>query len=147
MIKSTLCYIEQDECYLMLLRNRKKNDCNEGKWIGVGGKFEEGETPEQCMLREVKEETGLTLKSWHFYGIIEFRSDGWEYEDMYLFGSNEFEGVPDYNCNEGELRFIPKNEIMKLNLWEGDRLFLKDMLDGKKKINMTLRYTGDKLIP
>lgn len=148
MKKTTLIYLEKDGCFLMLLRNKKKNDCNEGKWIGVGGKFEKNETPEECIKREVLEETGLTLLSMHFYGVIEFRSDSDEDEDMYLFTSDEFSGEtsPDkIECNEGTLKWIPKCGIMSLNLWEGDRYFLKKILAGQQKINMRLVYNSGRI--
>ena len=146
MINTTLCYIEKDNKYLMLLRNKKENDLNEGKWIGIGGKFLPGETAEQCLLREAYEETDLKLTEFRFHGIIKFNSDKWESEDMYLYSASGFEGEVDFNCPEGELRWIDKDKIMDLNLWEGDRLFLKDLLEGKDEINMTLTYEGDKLI-
>ena len=129
----------------MLLRNKKASDPNEGKWIGIGGKFEEGETPDECMLREVREETGLELTDYHFHGIIEFRSDEWEYEDMYLYTAQLPDIPPLPECREGTLKWIPKAQIMNLNLWEGDRIFLKELLEGKKEINMRLCYHGDKL--
>lgn len=143
---TTLCYIEKDDKYLMLYRNKKKNDLNAGKWIGVGGKVEPGETPEECVLRETFEETGLTLKKVLLRGVIGFYSDIWEDEKMYLYTATDFEGEISEDCNEGELKWIPKEEIMKLSLWEGDRFFLRDMLDGKMDINMSLYYEGDTLV-
>ena len=146
-IKTSLCYIEKDGKYLMLYRNKKKEDPNGGKWIGVGGKFEEGETPFECVKREVLEETGIVLNSAHFYGVIEFRSDGWPDEDMYLFSSTDYNasGFHPEDCNEGTLKFIPKNEILELNLWEGDRVFLREMLEEHDSINLRLKYSGDNL--
>jgi len=129
----------------MLFRNKKENDLNEGKWVGVGGKFEENETPEECLVREVKEETGLTLTDWHFYGIVNFFSDKWENEAMYLYKGTAFIGEL-INSAEGELKWIPKTEVLDLPMWEGDIHFLKEMLENKKTINMTLRYEGDKLV-
>ena len=146
MIDTTLCYIERGGSWLLMLRNKKENDLNEGKWIGVGGKCEPGETPEQCVRREAFEETGLTLGKLHFYGIIHFRSDTWEDEEMYLYSSEDFSGEPAEVCSEGTLAWIPKDNVMELPLWEGDRLFLKKMLDGEPSIEMTLVYRGDKLI-
>lgn len=143
---TTLCYIEQDNKYLMLYRNKKKNDLNAGKWIGVGGKVEPGETPEECAIRETWEETGLTLKSVVRRGVIMFYSDVWENEAMYLYSATDFEGEISEDCNEGDLKWIPKDEIMELNLWEGDRIFLQDMLDGKMNIYMSLYYEGDTLV-
>ena len=142
---TTLCYIEKNGRYLMLLRNKKKNDCNEGKWVGIGGKFRENETPDECLLREVKEETGVVLTEYHFYGIIRFVSDRWEDEAMYLYSASGYDGEIDYDCDEGELRWIDKEDVMKLNLWEGDRLFLVRMLNGEERFNMTLRYEGETL--
>ena len=142
MLKTTLCYIEKDGRYLMLYRNKKKNDINEGKWIGIGGKFEAGETPEQCLLREVKEETGLTLTSWDFRGLIHFLPDKGQAEDMYLFTADGFTGelIP---CNEGELSWIEKEKIFGLNLWEGDKVFLKKLLAGESGFELSLEYVGD----
>ncbi len=146
MIRSTLCYLEKDGCYLMLLRNKKKNDQNKGKWIGVGGKIEKGETPEECLKREVLEETGVVLKAYAFLGVIGFRIEGGEDEDMYLYTSDAWDGEVNMDCNEGTLKWIPKDEIMGLELWEGDRLFLKEMVDGSSSVNMTLYYKNDTLI-
>lgn len=145
MRNSTLCYIEQDGKYLMLLRNKKKVDVNKGKWIGVGGKFEEGESPEDCVLREVMEETGLRLTSFRLRGIVTFVLDGWGTEYMHLFTADAFEGEC-IECNEGELRWIPKEEILSLNLWEGDRAFLKLLEEDAPFFSMKLSYQGDKLV-
>ena len=167
MKKATLCYIRRGKPgvktesgggsheYLMLYRNKKKDDPNEGKWIGVGGKIEPGETPDECMLREVREETGLELTDYHFCGVIHFISDTWEDEDMYLYraeiggagggdkaGSDEAPAC----CDEGELRWIPEEQLMDLPMWEGDKLFLKPLMEGAEKINLTLRYEGEELI-
>ena len=148
-ILTTLCYIEQDDKYLMLHRTAKQNDINEGKWIGVGGHFKEGESPEECLLREVKEETGLVLTSYRLRGVITFLQEGWGYEYMFLYTASGFEGKLDEtamkNCNEGTLAWIPKSEIMKLNLWEGDRIFLKLLLEDKGIFSMKLTYRGDEL--
>ena len=145
MKRATLCYIRHENNYLMLFRNKKKDDPNEGKWIGVGGKFEPGETPDDCMLREVREETGLKLQSWHFCGVIHFVSDEWEDEDMYLYRAETADAeLP--SCEEGELRWIPEEELMELPMWEGDRLFLRPLLEGAEKISMTLQYEGDTLV-
>ncbi|MBQ7636999.1 MAG: 8-oxo-dGTP diphosphatase [Lachnospiraceae bacterium] len=146
MIRSTLCYMEKDGNYLMLLRNKKKKDLNKGKWIGVGGKFEENETPEECLKREVLEETGVVLKRYAFLGIVEFRNDVCEDEDMYLFTASEWDGDIDMDCIEGTLKWIPKEEIMDLELWEGDRVFLNKMLEGIETVNLTLRYHDNELI-
>lgn len=144
---TTLCYIEKDGKYLMLLRNKKKNDCNEGKWIGVGGKLFSFETPEECVKRETFEETGLKLKKAVFRGIVHFISDNWENENMYLYTSNSFSGQLK-ECREGTLSWVKKDEIMNLNLWEGDKLFLEKLLNDAKvrPFEMTLSYEGDKLV-
>lgn len=158
MKRTTLCYIEDKGKWLMLYRNRKPDDPNEGKWLGIGGKIEPGETPDECNMREVYEETGLRLGSAHFCGIIHFRADMYEDEDMYLYYSDDFapanpgetgkacaDGEPQLrDCDEGELRWIDGNEIMDLPMWEGDRVFLKRLLDGEREISMTLSYTGEK---
>lgn len=146
MVETTLCYIEKDDCYLMLLRNKKKKDFNKGKWIGVGGHVEAGETIDECLLREVTEETGLTLKSYKLRGVIDFYSDIYEDEIMNLYTANEFEGELFDECNEGTLKWIPKSEILDLNLWEGDKHFLKKLLDDEDFFKMELRYEGDKLV-
>ncbi|MCR5824355.1 MAG: 8-oxo-dGTP diphosphatase [Lachnospiraceae bacterium] len=146
MKRSTLCYLEKDGCYLMMLRNKKKADVNAGKWIGVGGKFEEGETPDECLKREVLEETGVTLKAYVFVGVIGFRLEGSEDEDMYLYKATDWEGNVNMDCNEGTLKWIPKKEIPDLDLWEGDRLFLEKMLQGEDHINLDLFYKNDVLI-
>ena len=153
MKKATLCYIRRKGAegaeYLMLYRNKKKDDPNEGKWIGVGGKFEPGETPDACMLREVREETGLTPASYHFCGVIHFISDEWEDEDMYLYRAEvdaEESSAALPTCEEGELRWIAEEELSELPMWEGDRLFLKPLLEGAEEISMTLQYEGDTLV-
>ena len=150
MIRSTLCYIERDGCYLMLYRNKKKNDPNAGKWVGIGGKFEPGETADECLVREVREETGYTLTSYTFLGVVEFRNDSWEDEDMYLYLADGYRETEDRSvppdCSEGDLRWIPKSDILSLNLWAGDRYFLEPMLKGEKDLNMRLTYSGDTLI-
>lgn len=158
MKKTTLCYIENNGSWLMLYRNRKPDDPNEGKWLGIGGKIEPGETPDECNRREVMEETGLRLRSMHFCGIIEFRADMYEDEDMYLYVSDDFEPAdpaaleqfietgecPLPDCNEGELRWVPEKDIMGLPMWEGDRVFLGRLLAGERKLSMTLSYEGEK---
>ena len=146
MIETTLCYVEQDGKYLMLYRNKKKQDPNAGKWIGVGGKLEPGETPEACLLREVYEETGLTLTEYSYRGKLYFLPDTWEDEIMYLYVATGFQGELSADCREGELRWVPFEEIPSLNLWEGDRHFLKALLEGERFIEMELHYQGDKLV-
>ena len=145
MINSTLCYIEKDGKYLMLCRNRKKNDCNAGKWIGVGGKFEENESPEECLVREVKEETSLSLLSYKMRGIVTFVSDEWETEQMYLFTADSFAGETG-DCNEGSLEWVKKTEVLNLPLWEGDKLFLKLLSEDSPFFLMKLDYRGNSLV-
>ena len=149
MKETTLCYIFRGEEVLMLYRNKKTEDANRGKWIGVGGKLENGETPEQCLLREVFEETGLKLTSYRKCGEIRFILDAWEDEITYLYTADGFEGEPEpkaFDCEEGRLEWIPRDRILELNLWEGDRVFLKDMLQGRD-VNLTLHYDiADNLI-
>lgn len=142
---TTLCYIEKDGCYLMMHRTKKENDPNHAKWIGIGGKFEENESPEECVCREVKEETGLTLTGYRFRGIITFVSDEWETEYMHLFTADEFEGEVG-ECNEGELAWVKKEDVMSLNLWEGDRIFLQRLLESYEFFSLKLVYEGEKLI-
>ena len=144
-ILTTLCYIEKDEKYLMLHRVKKKNDLNKDKWIGVGGKFEPGETPEECLLREVKEETGLTLEKYQFRGIITFLSNEWEMEYMRLFTASEFSGDL-IECNEGELVWVDKSKIFELKLWEGDTIFLRLLEESPDFFTLKLRYEGEKLV-
>ncbi len=129
----------------MLLRNKKQNDENQGKWIGVGGKLEQDETPEQCLLREVKEETGLTLRSYKARGEILFSSDEWGEEMMYLYTADAFTGEL-ISCDEGELRWIPREEVMNLNLWEGDREFLALLSQDAPFFKMKLSYRGEQLV-
>ena len=145
MRETTLCYIEKDGKYLMLYRNKKKNDASEGKWIGIGGKLEPGETADECILREVLEETGLTLTNLYKRGKVYFYSDMWEDEIMYLYTASRFRGKLTKDCNEGELKWIPVNEVMNLNLWEGDRIFLRQLADGVNDICLSVRYDGDTL--
>ena len=124
---TTLCYIEQDGKYLMLHRTKKKKDINKDKWIGVGGHAEEGEGPEECLLREVKEETGLTLTSYRFRGLITFISNECEPELMCLFTADGFTGEL-ITCNEGDLVWVDKTQVPELPTWSGDAIFLKQIL-------------------
>ena len=123
-----MCYIETEDSYLMLHRVSKKNDVNKDKWIGVGGHFEEGESPEECLLREVREETGFTLTSWKFRGIVTFTQEGYGTEYMCLYTADGFEGQMK-ECEEGILEWVKKEELLKLNLWKGDLIFLKLLKD------------------
>lgn len=141
---TTLCYIEHDDQYLMLHRVKKENDENHDKWIGVGGKFEEGESPEDCLLREVKEETGLTLREYCLRGIITFVSNEWGTEYMYLYTATKYEGTL-IECDEGELVWVPKDKLSELKLWEGDRIFLRLLDEEKRFFSLKLHYEGEKL--
>ena len=145
MILSTLCYIEKDGKYLMLHRTKKKNDINKDKWLGVGGKFEEGESPEECIVREVKEETGLILKSYQLRGIVTYVSNKWETEYMYVFTANEFEGKL-IECDEGDLVWIDKEKINTLPTWEGDHLFVEKLLKDDGFFSIKFEYEGEKLL-
>lgn len=141
---TTLCYIEKDDKYLMLHRVSKKNDINKDKWIGVGGHFEEGESPEECLLREVKEETGLDLKSYKFRGIITFIQKDYPTEYMCLYTADRYEGNIT-ECDEGKLEWVSKDKLFELNLWEGDKIFLKLIRDNEPFFSLKLRYVGDEL--
>ena len=127
MLLTTLCYIEKGDQYLMLHRVKKEHDINKDKWIGVGGKFEDKESPEDCLLREVREETGLTLTSWKFRGIITFVTDRYETEFMHLYTADGWEGEM-IECNEGNLEWLEKKEVFNLKVWEGDKIFF-DLLE------------------
>ena len=140
-----LCYLEKDGKYLMLNRNKKHNDINSGKWIGVGGKFESGESPEECLVREVFEETGYRLNSFRFRGIVTFDSDVCETEYMFLYTSDDFDG-DEIVCDEGELHWIAKNEVLSLPLWEGDKVFLRYLFEDRGVFSLKLSYHGDELI-
>lgn len=141
---TTLCYIEAEDSYLMLHRVSKKNDVNKDKWIGVGGHFEEGESPEECLLREVREETGLTLTSWRFRGIVTFTQEDYGTEYMCLYTADGFKGET-RECEEGVLEWIKKDELLKLNLWKGDLIFLKLLKDDMPFFSLKLSYRGDEL--
>lgn len=145
MILTTLCYIEKDDKYLMLHRTKKENDLNHEKWIGVGGKLEVGESPEECLLREVKEETGLTLLSYELRGIITFVSDEWGTEYMFLYTADKFNGEL-IQCSEGELVWVDKSAIVSLNLWEGDKIFFKLLEEESRLFSLKLVYEGDELV-
>ena len=152
MIWTSLCYIEYKGHYLMLHRTKKEHDINKGKWIGVGGKTEPLETVPECLLREVREETGFILNSWEPRSIITFNSDFAEKEIMFLFTSSDFrceigrDGMPVLpQCTEGELRWVPKEDVMGLNLWEGDRVFIEKLLNGDPFFFMRMEYRGDDL--
>lgn len=162
MKQTTLCYIERDGQYLMLHRVKKQNDASHDKWIGVGGKCEADESPDECMLREVKEETGLTVTSWRYRGIVTFISDVWPCEYMHLFTADQWldpaasakaDGVqadvaaPLPECDEGDLQWIDKEELFSLTLWPGDRIFLRLIMDpGRPFFSLKLVYRGDDLV-
>lgn len=142
---TTLCYLEKDNKYLMLHRTVKKNDVNKDKWIGIGGHFEVGESPEECLLREVKEETGLTLLSFRFRGIITFICDEWPVEYMCLYTSDEFVGEMTA-CDEGNLEWVEKKKVMELNLWEGDMIFFRLLNENAPFFSLKLAYREGKLV-
>ena len=139
---STLCYIEKDNKYLMLHRVVKKDDVNKDKWIGVGGQFEFGESPEDCVLREVKEETGYTLTSYQYRGLVTFVFADIEMEFMSLFTADGFEGEP-IECNEGILEWVPIEDIENLNLWEGDKIFFRLLEEKIPFFSLKLVYNLD----
>ncbi len=138
---STLCYLQRDGAYLMLHRTVKKNDVNKDKWIGVGGHFEEGESPEECLLREVKEETGYTLTSFRFRGLVTFLSGDGVTEYMSLFTADGFEGEP-IPCDEGVLEWVPREMIPELNIWEGDKIFFRLLAEEIPFFSLKLVYDG-----
>lgn len=143
---TTLCYIEKEGKYLMLHRVKKHHDINAGKWIGVGGHVENGETPEECLLREVKEETGLTLTAYRLHGLVTFLSDVCEPELMCVFTADAFDGEL-IECDEGELAWVEKSDVLALPTWEGDRVFLERLLSGDERFfSIKLRYEGDRLV-
>lgn len=146
MRNTTLCHIERDGKYLMMHRVKKTVDENKDKWIGIGGKFEEGESPEDCLLREVREETGLALRSWQFRGIVTFVSDEWGTEYMHLFVSDDFDGELRSDCDEGQLEWIDQQELLSKPIWEGDRIFLRLLYENAPFFSLKLRYVGDRLV-
>ena len=143
MINTSLCYITRGNDVLMLHRVKKKNDINHDKWIGIGGKFEEKESPDECLLREVLEETGLTLTSWKCRGIVTFLSEN-DGEYMYLFTADGFEGDLK-ECDEGDLQWVSREFLDQLPKWEGDKIFLDLLWQDAPFFLLTLRYQGDKL--
>ena len=144
MRNTTLCYIRRGDDTLLLHRVKKENDENRDKWVGIGGKFEEGESPEDCLLREVREETGLTLEAWRYRGIVTFVSDEWGTENMHLFTADAFHGeVKD--CDEGVLEWLPWERLPQLPIWEGDRIFLRLIDEDAPFFSLKLRYVGERL--
>lgn len=144
MINTSLCYIEKNGCYLMLHRIKKENDLNRDKWVGIGGKFEYGETPEECNARETLEETGLTLKSARYCGIITFVSDKWGTEYMHLFHSDSFSGELK-ECDEGNLEWVKIPNLYSLPLWQGDKIFLKLIEENRPFFSLKLVYKDETL--
>ena len=143
---TTLCYIENNNQYLMLHRTKKPNDINEGKWIGVGGHVERDESPEECLVREVREETGLTLTAYKFRGLITFVNSKCESELMCVFTADGYTGEL-ITCNEGELRWVDKTQVPNLPTWEGDRVFLDLLLSNEERFfSIKLQYEGDQLV-
>lgn len=145
MRNTTLCHIEKDGKYLMLHRTVKENDVNQNKWVGIGGGFEDKESPEECNIRETFEETGLTLNSSRYCGIVTFISDKWETEYMHIFHSTDFSGTVK-ECDEGVLSWVDIPEVYNLPLWEGDKIFLKLIEDKVPFFSLKLEYEGDKLV-
>ena len=145
MKQTTLCYLERGDEYLMLHRTKKKNDENHDKWIGVGGKFEANESPEDCMRREILEETGLTVTDYRYRGIVTFVSDLYETEYMHLFTVSGWTGEA-RECDEGELAWIKKQKLFDLTLWQGDRIFLELLQKEVPFFSLKLTYRGDELI-
>ena len=146
MLNSTLCYITRGDEVLLLHRVKKKHDVNKDKWIGIGGRFEPGETPDECLLREAMEETGLRLTSWKCRGVVTFLTNGpWEGEYMYLFTADGFEGTLK-NCDEGDLQWVSREFMDSLPTWEGDKIFLDLLWKDAPFFLLKLRYDGDKLV-
>lgn len=142
---TTLCYIERNEKYLMMHRVKKEHDINKDKWVGVGGHFEADESPEECLLREVKEETGLSLLSWQLRGIITFICDRQQTEYMFLYTSDEYSGEL-CECSEGNLEWVEKSQIFELPIWEGDKIFFRLLEEGHPFFSLKLKYEGDCLV-
>ena len=145
MYSTTLCYLENPRGeYLMLHRVKKKEDINKGKWIGVGGGFEEGESPDECLRREVLEETGLTVTGFRFRGVVTFLcNDNQSDQFMYLFTATDWTGKLNPDCREGELAWVPKEKVPELPIWEGDRIFLRLLAEDRAPFLLTLDYRTD----
>lgn len=144
MRNTTLCYIQSGENYLLLHRTKKENDQSHDKWLGIGGKFEDKESPEDCILREVREETGLTLTSYQYRGIVTFVSDVWETEFMHLFTADGFTGTI-LSCDEGDLAWVSKDRYLSLPMWEGDKIFLRLLQTDCPFFSLKLVYQGEAL--
>ena len=145
MKNTTLCYIQREGQYLMLHRVKKKNDVNQDKWVGIGGKFEDKESPEDCLLREVQEETGLTLTRYAYRGLVTFVSDQWETEYMHLFTADEFQGEIG-PCDEGNLEWVDKDKVKDLPIWVGDKIFLDLLTKEVPFFSLKLAYEGETLV-
>ena len=145
MKNTSLCYIERGREYLMLHRVKKTVDENKDKWIGLGGKFEEGESPEDCVLREVREETGLELLSWRYRAIVTFVSNEWGTEYMHLFTSDDYRGEIK-ECDEGVLEWIDRDNLISLPIWAGDKIFLRLLDSDEPFFSLKLCYQGDTLV-
>lgn len=147
MRNTTLCYLENEKGeYLMLHRVKKENDLNRDKWVGVGGKFEGTESPDECLMREVREETGVTLTGFRFRGVVTFLSDKWEGEYMYLFTADHWTGEMVRDCDEGVLEWVPRDKVRALPIWEGDKIFLRLLEEDRPAFLLTLEYRGDTLV-
>lgn len=144
LLQTTLCYLEHNGCYLMLHRVKKKKDVNHDKWIGVGGKFEPGEDALTCALREVREETGLTMQNPQYRGIVDFYCPPWPAERMHLYTCTEFTGSM-IDCNEGTLEWVPKEAVPDLPIWPGDKLFFRLLAEEAPFFHLELTYDGDTL--
>ena len=142
---TTLCYLEREDAYLMLHRIKKQDDYNHDKWVGVGGKFERFESPEDCLVREVREETGLTMQAPAYRGIVDFYCTPWPAERMHLYTCTDFTGTLT-DCNEGTLEWVPKPEVENLPIWQGDKIFLRLLAEGAPFFHLELTYHGDTLV-
>lgn len=141
---TTLCYIEKDDKRLLIHRNKRESDGNYGKWLGIGGHFERGESPDECVLREVREETGLTLTGYAFRGVVTFVSGDW-IEYMFLYTATAFEGRLTNNCDEGDIQWVDREKMPSLPMWPGDRVFLRLLDEGAPFFSLKLVYEGDDL--
>ena len=145
LLQTTLCYLEKDGTYLMLHRVKKKNDVNHDKWVGVGGKFEPGEDALTCALREVREETGLTMHTPVYRGIVDFYCDPWPAERMHLYTCTDFSGVMT-DCDEGCLEWVDKAAVQDLPIWQGDKIFFRLLAEDAPFFHLELTYDGDVLV-
>ena len=145
MLLTTLCYMEKGNQYLMLHRVKKEHDINKDKWIGIGGHLEEGESPEECLMRETREETGLELTDYSLRGVITFVTDSYPTEYMFLYTAAGFSGTM-ISCDEGDLEWVPIKDVEKLPIWEGDKVFFRLLREQKEFFSLKLRYEGEKLV-